>query len=668
LHGYFGLNILAFLFFPGLFGSPSGNFRATLGVPFLNYNESNSFYIGSLILFMALLSFIWLRDNRKIRFFASACVVWFIYFFNIGGVDKFLELIPGVSLLLPNRSHIIWLFSLSCCAGISIDHLVRLQGVERKQRWWIPALTAAFAMIFIAFGSLQAINLTSQFAKQLLGYTWLANVPAHIVGICLTFGLGILALIVIYQTESPRIRLSMCGIILLIVFWQSGYQFKTHNPITPNSLFYPLTPAIQTLQKTVGNANIVILGNDTLPADSNLVYRISLLTNYDALWVKNQDKLFRDMYSAPTYPFGAPTLTLKASSLGLTLFGVEYVVGQASWLGVDTELADTQLNASKVYPLGEITSDERVIQTFTATKNGLSRVMLMAGTYNRTNNCHLAVQLESLPDHSSIAAHKWDCNQVPNNGPLVLKFPAITNSQNKGYQLVVYSADGTPTNAVTLLAKSDLEYQGGTLFTGKRTIKGGLWFDFGYDDSNFKAVATIGPYTVYQFAGSLGKYYTVSNAIFTQTDEESWRLLHDPTFDPKDTVIISGVTPDSDMSRVITPGETSRGEVLSQTNTGVTLNISRSTPGYLVLSTTYYPGWKVKVNGTPQSILKANYAFSAIKLGPGANTVEYYYDPDSVHYGFAISFISLLCGILLMARWIILKREPEKQPQKKDSL
>lgn len=44
---------------------------------------------------------------------------------------------------------------------------------------------------------------------------------------------------------------------------------------------------------------------------------------------------------------------------------------------------------------------------------------------------------------------------------------------------------------------------------------------------------------------------------------------------------------------------------------------------WLVYSDAYHPGWKAKVDGVPAKVLRANVAFKALKLTPGAHTVEF---------------------------------------------
>jgi len=68
----------------------------------------------------------------------------------------------------------------------------------------------------------------------------------------------------------------------------------------------------------------------------------------------------------------------------------------------------------------------------------------------------------------------------------------------------------------------------------------------------------------------------------------------------------------------------------------------------LVLTDTFYPGWKAMVDGTPQKILKANWTMRAVAIPPGNHTVTFTYDPASFSFGVKSSMMSLfILGILL---------------------
>jgi hypothetical protein len=74
--------------------------------------------------------------------------------------------------------------------------------------------------------------------------------------------------------------------------------------------------------------------------------------------------------------------------------------------------------------------------------------------------------------------------------------------------------------------------------------------------------------------------------------------------------------------------------------------IDVSCSGYLVFSESYYPGWRVYVDDQAQQIVKANVAFSAVRLKPGVHRVLRRYSPGAVIYGALLSgtfIVLLLC-------------------------
>ena len=75
--------------------------------------------------------------------------------------------------------------------------------------------------------------------------------------------------------------------------------------------------------------------------------------------------------------------------------------------------------------------------------------------------------------------------------------------------------------------------------------------------------------------------------------------------------------------------------------TDVIVKTQSAEPKLLFLSDNYYPGWKAKVDGDEVPILRANYTFRAVPLGPGAHEVRFYYDSDVFKLGLLVTFSSL---------------------------
>ncbi len=73
----------------------------------------------------------------------------------------------------------------------------------------------------------------------------------------------------------------------------------------------------------------------------------------------------------------------------------------------------------------------------------------------------------------------------------------------------------------------------------------------------------------------------------------------------------------------------------------VVITTQSSQPQLLLLNDTFYPGWKVTIDGQPSQILRANHAFRAIALPAGDHQVVFNYDPLSVKLGMFISLTGI---------------------------
>lgn len=73
---------------------------------------------------------------------------------------------------------------------------------------------------------------------------------------------------------------------------------------------------------------------------------------------------------------------------------------------------------------------------------------------------------------------------------------------------------------------------------------------------------------------------------------------------------------------------------------------------YLVLTDTWFPGWRARVNGIDQAVWRANHAFRAVWLPPGAHAVEFRYRPLSFQWGLGLSVLAacVAAGLCLGSR------------------
>jgi hypothetical protein len=639
------------LFFPNLLGNPSLSYNVLGAVPgFSNFNEAGSQYLGGLGLFMALLGFGFNYRNKFAVFFAGLAGVWLIYAYNLFGLDSLFNLLPGAKLGMVTRSYDLWLFSLSCGAALFLQYLLAFKpsapGETNKARFFRTAsLITLPGIFFLVLSLLAARQLLADNAANLKPVTdeLLAYVPGHIWFCGLSFGLGLVVLVGLSGVRSPLIRAGLAALLLGISFLQTGYLLKDYNPTIKDRYFYPQTPFLSQLQQAIGGHRLVILGGDTLLTGTNIMYKLAMPNAFDALWVKYFDPLFQQTLGNGDVAH----VTTQFSRASLKLFGVEYVAMPNSWKLYDEELAAWQDSARQSYSLDEIGPGQTVAQTFRATEDQLQSLSLTFNTYDRTNRCKLKLTLEAVATATTVYEDNLQCQKIRNNQVTVLAFPPVPQSKGQEYRLSVSSEDAGPGNAVSLMAKADLGYTGGTLSQGGQPRPGGLVFNVSYNQTGaFRLVGQDNNYKLYRYTESRSESYLVSQAQSVPDDPESFKLVSRPDFDPYKTVVLSqSAAPLPSLSTSTEPGKVT---VLSEAATTLKLQVVQNQPAYLVLTRPWYPGWKARVNGLEKPLLRANYAFNAIPLEAGTSQVEFYYDPDSFKYGLLLSLGSALLGLLFL--------------------
>lgn len=103
----------------------------------------------------------------------------------------------------------------------------------------------------------------------------------------------------------------------------------------------------------------------------------------------------------------------------------------------------------------------------------------------------------------------------------------------------------------------------------------------------------------------------------------------------------------------LAPGHASAGEyarIADETDPDrVTIEAHLDSPGLIVLSDTFYPGWRAWVDGVPASIHPADLLFRAVSVPPGTHVVTFRYQPRSFSAGVLLFLVSAAtCGALLI--------------------
>ena len=85
----------------------------------------------------------------------------------------------------------------------------------------------------------------------------------------------------------------------------------------------------------------------------------------------------------------------------------------------------------------------------------------------------------------------------------------------------------------------------------------------------------------------------------------------------------------------------------------MTLRVQAACAGLLVLSDTYFPGWRAAVNGRAQAIYPTDGALRGVPVPKGTSRVEFRYEPRAFSIGLvlAVAGLAAFVAIWIFSEW-----------------
>jgi hypothetical protein len=157
-----------------------------------------------------------------------------------------------------------------------------------------------------------------------------------------------------------------------------------------------------------------------------------------------------------------------------------------------------------------------------------------------------------------------------------------------------------------------------------------------------------GQYAVIEFRGALPRAKLYSQWSVNTNGAAVLQRLFDPAFDPQTEVIVDGDLAPSAAGATNAPGSV---EFVSYAPRDIVLKADVKTPAILLLNDRYDGNWRVRVDGQPAKLMRANYLMRAVRLEPGTHTVEFQYRLPTGMLKVSVAAMGvtvLLCGLLVV--------------------
>ncbi|WP_020403627.1 YfhO family protein [Gracilimonas tropica] len=143
------------------------------------------------------------------------------------------------------------------------------------------------------------------------------------------------------------------------------------------------------------------------------------------------------------------------------------------------------------------------------------------------------------------------------------------------------------------------------------------------------------------------KAFFVDSVITTQEPAQAYNYLMPGQLNFANTAVV-----ETSDQLVTSSDTTSNVAVTEYTGPEITLEVSRSEPGFLVLSETYYPaGWTATLDGEEILIYKTNYFQRGLQIPAGEHTVKLHFMPETYRIGVILAWGALIVQVLIFLYW-----------------
>jgi hypothetical protein len=157
--------------------------------------------------------------------------------------------------------------------------------------------------------------------------------------------------------------------------------------------------------------------------------------------------------------------------------------------------------------------------------------------------------------------------------------------------------------------------------------------------------------TIFENPAAYPRAFVVPEAVVVPEGTAAMVRLRDGPLDPRRQVVVEGL-PDIGVGP-FTGSPAVDATIVAEGTAVVDVHADAPAGGFLVLTDPYYPGWRALVDGDETTILRADYLFRAVALGPGSHDVRFIFEPPSLRRGATLSLAGLAIALVVILAGIV---------------
>jgi len=163
--------------------------------------------------------------------------------------------------------------------------------------------------------------------------------------------------------------------------------------------------------------------------------------------------------------------------------------------------------------------------------------------------------------------------------------------------------------------------------------------------------------SVYENMQVMPRAYIVYNHVVKKDSSQILQYMNSKAFDMKNEVVLEDEPSLEFLKQINSPSFPPKVTIDKYTSDEIRITADLSSNGWLILSDTYYPGWKAQVNNKEVTIHRANYNFRAVELHAGKHIVTFKYSPTSFRIGWILTIIGVVFSVAGIIIFGVVSRE-----------
>ncbi|MHB0924759.1 MAG: YfhO family protein [Bellilinea sp.] len=607
----------------------------------INFNET-AIYSG--ILPIIFTPFSWLKNGqRKIAiFFGISAAVILLISFGIGPWGSILNRLP----IFDSNANYRMIALLPVCLGVTTAigfNNLSLLSFKPKQVMILLVYFTGIAFIFWILPQMNPWN----YEKELNIITWQFQLTA---GLVLTAGLFGIACI---GTKKELYKKVLRIMVVMIAFFDLGYQHHDYNGASDPSTFYPLTPGISYIIEHQSEFERMLpISNRVMVPSFPLYYSINSLFGH--WWTSPEYRgsaklidpgLFKA--SAITQPIiSYDTINLKSQLIDF--YRVKHIVIAENL----TSLWEISAGNQKEYNESIKLSDWKTFsQKVVASRDGSLDYILLR--INRPHQNPIKIYFKLKIGNQTVVNGENQLVPTSTKGWFKVQFPEqqISTGQEIEFEVTLTDPD---VDGNLFIANFDIYPKGSFTVDQEPMTADSAFFLVDEDEevkNKFKLVYS-NEIEIYENVSLPSSLPIVFNSKLVDKQTCASELATTNLFaevlitQPIDFQNSTGVQLDGNEALIV-----------DYSNNRVQIEAAMKQKGIIVLSDTWFPGWIARVDGVAQEIIQVNCNMRGLIIEPGEHTIVMSYKPASVKVGIAISLLSL---ILLISWSLINSKNPLK--------